>query len=110
KKDLIIRGGANIYPREIEEVLYTYSKVAETAVIGVPSELFGEEVKAYIVVVPGESATEEEIRGYCSSKLAGYKVPKYVEVVNEIPKSKATDKILKRDLRKDLNSRQTKQR
>jgi fatty-acyl-CoA synthase len=84
-KDMIIRGGENIYPAEIEEYLFTYPKIAQVAVFGVPDEHFGEEVMAWVQLHAGQSATEEEIRGYCKGKIAHYKVPKYIWFVEEFP-------------------------
>lgn len=98
KKDMIIAGGYNIYPREVEEVLYQHPKVQECAVIGVPHEYRGETVKAFIVLKPGMSATAEEIIEFCKKHLAAYKVPKLVEFVDELPKS-AVGKVLRRILR-----------
>lgn len=98
-KDLIIRGGMNIYPREVEEMLYTQPAIMESAVIGVPDEVMGEEVKAYIVLKDGMTATELEVREYCMARLAKYKAPKYIEFVTALPKT-TTGKILKRELRK----------
>jgi long-chain acyl-CoA synthetase len=99
KKDIIIRGGANIYPRDIEDVICKHSKVAESAVIGVPDKIFGEEIKAFVVTYPKEKASEDEIRRHCASLLAEYKVPKYIEFLEQLPKSKATEKVLKKSLR-----------
>jgi long-chain acyl-CoA synthetase len=100
KKDMIIRGGYNVYPREIEEVLYAHPAVAEAAVIGVADERYGEEVKAVLALRPSAagSLTPEEVVGYCRSKLAAYKVPRIVEIRDTLPKT-ATGKILKRELR-----------
>ena len=99
KKDMIIRGGFNVYPREIEEVLYAHPAVAEAAVIGVPHERHGEEVKAVIARRPGqESATAEEIIDYCRQHLAAYKCPRVIEFRAALPKG-PTGKILKRELR-----------
>jgi len=98
KKDLILVGGLNVYPREIEEILYTHPKVAEAAVIGVPDELRGEAVKAVVALKPGETATEREIIKICQEKLANYKLPKFVEFVEALPKT-STGKILKRALK-----------
>jgi long-chain acyl-CoA synthetase len=95
KKDLIIRGGANIFPSEVEEILYTNPKVAEAAVVGTPDEIFGEQVRAVLVLKKGATATIEEIREFCSKGLAEYKIPKYVEIWDELPKG-PTGKILKR--------------
>jgi len=97
-KEMIIRGGENIYPREIEEVLYRHPKVAEAAVIGHPSEKYGEIVKAVIVLKPGTESNEEEIRDYCKANIAGYKVPAIVVFREQIPKTqtgKPAKKILK---------------
>lgn len=98
KKDMIISGGENIYPREIEEVLYKHPAVLEAAVIGVPDEKWGESVKAIIVLKSGAVATEAEIIEHCKASLASYKKPKSVEFVRSLPKT-PTGKILKRELR-----------
>jgi acyl-CoA synthetase (AMP-forming)/AMP-acid ligase II len=87
KKDMIIRGGENIYCVEVENALYSHPKVLEAAVVGVPDKIFGEQVKAVVVMKPGKEATEEEIREFCGSKLADYKVPKYVEFRTELPRN-----------------------
>ncbi|HID86141.1 MAG TPA: long-chain fatty acid--CoA ligase, partial [Anaerolineae bacterium] len=97
KKDMIISGGFNIYPRDVEEVLYQHPKVKEACVAGVPHEKWGEAVKAYIVLREGETATEEEIIAYCRENLAKYKVPKAVEFRTELPKT-MVGKILRRVL------------
>jgi long-chain acyl-CoA synthetase len=97
KKDMIIRGGYNVYPREIEEVLYTHPKVREVAVVGVPHGSLGEEVAAAVVLKDGESATPDELRDYTRSKLAAYKYPRVVWFMNELPKG-PTGKILKREI------------
>ncbi len=97
-KDMIIRGGFNVYPREIEEVLYGHPAVAEAAVIGIPEPALGEEVKAVVAFKPGQSATEEEIIDYCRERLAAYKYPRSVEIRESLPKT-ATGKILKRELK-----------
>ena len=98
KKDMIIRGGFNVYPREIEEVLYAFPAVAEAAVIGVPDEQYGEEVKAVVAFKPGHSGTPDQIIAYCKEHLAAYKYPRLVDVLDELPKG-PTGKILKRELR-----------
>ncbi|GAB4272234.1 MAG: hypothetical protein Kow00111_25920 [Thermincola ferriacetica] len=98
KKDLIIVGGLNVYPREIEEVIYTHPKVAEAAVVGVADALRGETVKAFIALKEGETATEREIIKYCQEKLANYKLPKEVQFMDALPKT-STGKILKRALK-----------
>ncbi len=97
KKDMIIAGGYNIYPREIEEVLYQHPKVKECVAAGVPDEYRGETVKVYIVLKEGETATEEEIIEYCRQNLAKYKVPRLVEFRKELPKT-MVGKILRRAL------------
>lgn len=98
KKDMIISGGENIYPREIEEVLYQHPAVLEAAVIGVPDPVWGESVKALVVLRPGRRASAEELTAFCRERLAGYKVPKSVEFLESLPKS-PSGKILKRMLR-----------
>jgi long-chain acyl-CoA synthetase len=97
KSDMIIRGGENIYPREIDEVLYQHPAIASAATIGVPDELYGEEVSAFVVLKDGGSASAEEIMDFCRERLADYKCPKTVHVVKEIPKG-PTGKLLKREL------------
>ncbi|MFC1415095.1 long-chain-fatty-acid--CoA ligase [Streptacidiphilus cavernicola] len=97
-KDLVIRGGYNVYPREVEEVLYTHPAVAEAAVVGRPDERLGEEVVAVVALRPGAGATAEELVGYCRERLAGYKYPREVRFLPELPKN-ATGKLLKRELR-----------
>ena len=97
KKDLIIRGGFNISPREIEEVLYSHSKIQDAAVLGVPDKRGREVVKAFIVPAEGEELTEREVFEFCSENLSSYKVPKIVEFCASVPKS-ATGKILKKEL------------
>ena len=96
-KDMIIRGGFNVYPREIEEVLYGHPSISEAAVIGVPDLAMGEEVKAVVALKPGQSATEQEIIDYCRERLASYKTPRMVEIRDTLPKT-ATGKLLKREL------------
>lgn len=98
KKDLVIVGGLNVYPREIEEVLYQYSKVKETAVIGIEDKLRGEYVKAFIVLKDGEECTSKEIFKYLKEHIAGYKVPREIEFISELPKN-STGKIMKRMLK-----------
>jgi acyl-CoA synthetase (AMP-forming)/AMP-acid ligase II len=99
KKDMIIRGGVNIYPREVEEILYCMNGVIEAAVVGVPDEKYGEEVKAYVALKPGVKLTEDDIIEYCKSRLASFKCPKSVEFRDSLPKGN-TGKILKRALKK----------
>jgi long-chain acyl-CoA synthetase len=99
KKDMIISGGENIYPREIEEVIYTHPAVSEVAVIGVPDSEWGESVKALVVPKPGKDITEEEIMDICKRDLASYKKPKSVEFVKDLPRT-PSGKILKKELKK----------
>ena len=98
KKDMILRGGYNVYPREVEEVLYAHPAVAEAAVIGVPHESHGEEVKAILALKAGQSLTAEEVIDYCKAHVAAYKYPRIVEFMEALPKG-PTGKILKRELR-----------
>ncbi|MBN2026818.1 MAG: long-chain fatty acid--CoA ligase [Actinobacteria bacterium] len=100
KKDLVIAGGYNIYPREIDEVLFQHPKVLDAVVVGIPDEYRGETIRAYIVLKEGESASEEEIISFCREKLAAYKVPKSVEFRDELPKS-AIGKVLRKILREE---------
>jgi long-chain acyl-CoA synthetase len=104
KSDMIIRGGENIYPREIDEVLYEHPAVAAAATIGVPDPLYGEEVAAFIVLKNGTEVTEEELITYCKSRLADFKCPKTVRFVEDIPKG-PTGKLLKRELAKQFRAR-----
>ena len=98
KKDMIISGGFNIYPRDVDEVLFSHPKILEACAIGVPDDYSGERIKAYVVLKEGETATPEEIVDYCKENLVKYKVPKYVEFVKDLPKS-AVGKILRKELR-----------
>lgn len=84
-KDMIIRGGENVYPREIEEFLYSHPKVSEVQVIGVPDAKYGEQVCAWVKLKEGEEATGEEIRDYCRGRIATHKIPRYVRFTNEFP-------------------------
>jgi len=97
KSDMIIRGGENIYPREIDELLYTHPAIETAAVIGVPDELYGEEVAAFVVLKKGERESEEDLINFCKTHLADYKCPKQIHFVEVIPKG-ATGKLLKREL------------
>lgn len=98
KKDMIISGGENVYPREVEDVLYAHPAIVEAAVIGVPDERFGERVHAVVVLRSGQAEDAEALLAFLRERLAGYKVPKSVAFRDELPKN-ATGKILKRDLR-----------
>ncbi|MEM2030297.1 MAG: AMP-binding protein, partial [Archaeoglobaceae archaeon] len=102
KKDLIIAGGYNIYPREVEEVLYEHPAVLEAAVIGVPDPYRGETVKAFIALKPEYKGkvSEDEIIKFCKERLAAYKVPKIIEFRDELPKS-AVGKVLRRVLKEE---------
>jgi long-chain acyl-CoA synthetase len=97
-KDMIIRGGFNVYPREIEEILYGHPAIAEAAVIGVPDQTMGEEIRAVVALKPGQEATEQELIDYCKERLASYKYPRSVLFRDSLPKT-ATGKILKRELK-----------
>ena len=102
-KDMIIRGGENVYPREIEELLYTHPLIEDAQVIGVPDPKFGEEVCAWIKLRLGEQLTEDEIRLFCKERAAYFKVPRYVRLVNEFPMT-VTGKIQKFKMREQMIS------
>jgi long-chain acyl-CoA synthetase len=97
KKDLIIRGGYNVYPREIEEAFYTHPAVAGAAVVGVPDQRLGEEVKAFVELKPGSTATEQELIEHMRQQVAAYKYPRIVEIRDQLPKG-PTGKVLKKEL------------
>lgn len=99
-KDMIIRGGENIYPREIEDFLYTHSAISDVQVIGVPDEKYGEEVMAWVKLADGQSLTEDELKAFCKGKIAHYKVPRYVKFVDEFPMT-VTGKIQKFKMREE---------
>lgn len=99
KKELIIRGGLNIYPREIEEVLYSHPMIFEAAVVGVPDPIMGEEVMAFVLLREGGQITADEIREFCVNKLARYKIPRYIRFVENLPKT-TSGKLLRGELRK----------
>lgn len=103
KKEMIIRGGFNVYPREIEEVIYAHPAVAEAAVIGIPDERMGEEIKAVVSLKPGAKATEEEIIAFVKERVAAYKYPRTIQFVASLPKG-ATGKILKKELKAQLEA------
>ncbi len=100
-KDMIIRGGYNIYPREIEEVLLTHPAISLVAVIGVPDEQYGEEIKAYVILKEGQEASAGEIIAWCKEQMASYKYPRIVEIRETLPMT-ATGKILKKELKKEV--------
>jgi fatty-acyl-CoA synthase len=85
RKEMIIRGGENIYPREIEDFLFTHPKIAEVAVFGVPDDRLGEQVAAWIQLHSGETASADEIRQFCKDEIAHFKIPKYIRFVDELP-------------------------
>ena len=97
-KDMIISGGYNVYPRDIEEVFFEHPKVQEATAIGVPHPKRGEQVKVFVVLNEGETATQEELIEYCKDKLAAYKLPTMIEFRDELPKTNV-GKVLKKDLR-----------
>jgi fatty-acyl-CoA synthase len=97
-KDMIIRGGENVYPREIEEFLYTNPKVADVQVVGVPDLKYGEEIMAWVKLKEGQTADVEELRDFCRGKIAHYKIPRYVKFVSEFPMT-VTGKIQKYKMR-----------
>jgi long-chain acyl-CoA synthetase len=98
RKDMIVSGGENVFSVEVENVLYQHPAILETAVIGIPSQQWGEAVHAVVVLKPGQTATEQEIIDFCRKEIAGYKVPRSIEFAEALPKSGA-GKILKRNLR-----------
>jgi long-chain acyl-CoA synthetase len=103
KKEMILRGGYNIYPRELEEVIMTHEAVSLVAIIGVPCDKMGEEVKAFVVKKQGANLTEDEFLAWCKSQFAANKYPRFVEFRNELPQG-GTGKILKRALKEEITS------
>jgi long-chain acyl-CoA synthetase len=99
KKDMIVASGFNVYPNEIDDILFSHPKILEACTVGVPDPYRGETVKAFIVAKPGQTLTADEVTAYCKEKLAPYKVPKQIEFIAELPKS-AVGKILRKELRK----------
>ena len=110
-KDMVIRGGENVYPREIEEFLYRHPKVQDVQVIGVPDAKYGEELCAWVRLKSGQSATPEEIRDFCKGQIAHYKIPRYIRFVSEFPMT-ITGKVQKFVMReqtiKDLDLKEQK--
>jgi long-chain acyl-CoA synthetase len=104
KKDMVLVGGFNVYPRDVEDILFQYPKVAIAAVVGVPDATSGEAVKAFIQLKPGETATVEEIMAFCKEHMAGYKRPKYIEFRDTLPMSNV-GKVLRRFLRDEERSK-----
>ena len=98
-KDMIVASGYKIWPREVEDVLYKHPAVREAAVIGVPDDYRGETVAAFVSLKPGASADAEEIKAFCKERLAAFKYPRTVEIIDEVPKN-ANGKIMRRELRK----------
>ena len=100
-KDMVIRGGENIFPREIEEFLYAHPKIEDVQIIGVPDPKYGEELCAWIKLHQGERATEEEIRDFCRGKIAHFKIPRYIKFVEGFPMT-VTGKIQKFMMRQQM--------
>jgi fatty-acyl-CoA synthase len=100
-KDMVIRGGENVYPREIEEFLYRHPKVQDVQVIGVPDTKYGEEICAWIKLREGQTATAEEIRDFCKGQIAHYKIPRYIRFVGDFPMT-ITGKIQKFVMREQM--------
>jgi len=100
-KDMVIRGGENIYPREIEEFLYRHPKVQDVQVVGLPDSRYGEELCAWIIAKPGQSVTEDEVRDFCKGQIAHYKVPRYIRFVDAFPMT-VTGKIQKFRIREQM--------
>jgi fatty-acyl-CoA synthase len=98
---MVIRGGENIYPREIEEFLYTHPQVQDVQVVGVPDQRFGEELCAWVIAKPGQQLTEDDLRAYCKGKIAHYKVPRYIQFVDAFPMT-VTGKIQKFKIREAM--------
>ena len=97
-KDMVIRGGENVYPREVEEFLYTHPAVSDVQVIGVPDRKYGEELMAWVKLRPGASPSEEELRAYCRGKISTYKIPRYWKFVDSFPMT-VTGKVQKYKMR-----------
>jgi fatty-acyl-CoA synthase len=97
-KDMIIRGGENIYPREIEEFLYTHPAIVDTQVIGVPDDRYGEELMAWVQLGAGEQLTEDELRDFCEGQIAHFKIPRYIKFVDDFPLT-VTGKVRKVEMR-----------
>ena len=100
-KDMVIRGGENVYPREIEEFLYGHPKIEDVQIIGVPDDRYGEELCAWVKLRDGESASEDEIREFCQGQIAHYKIPRYVRFVDSFPMT-VTGKIQKFVMRETM--------
>jgi long-chain acyl-CoA synthetase len=98
KKDVIISGGVNVYPREIEEILFRHPSVADAAVVGIEDSYWGESAKAFIVQKPGSSLTQEDLDHHCRASLAGFKIPKTYQWIETLPRN-AAGKVLKQELK-----------
>ena len=98
---MVIRGGENVYPREVEEFLYRHKKIADVQVIGVPDRKYGEELCAWVKLKPGETATAEEIQAFCRGQIAHYKVPRYIRFVDAFPMT-VTGKVQKFMMRAEM--------
>jgi acyl-CoA synthetase (AMP-forming)/AMP-acid ligase II len=98
KKDMVISGGVNIYPREVEEVLFQHPQIAEVAVVGLPDDKWGEKLKAFVVTRPGSDVTAEDILRFCEGRISKIKIPKEVAFIGQIPRN-ASGKVLKTELR-----------
>ena len=103
-KDMVVSGGENVYPKEVEDVLYTHPAVAEAAVFGIPSEKWGEAIHASVVLKEGASATADELIDFCKGKLAGYKRPRGIDFTDALPRN-PSGKVLKRELRAQMRER-----
>jgi fatty-acyl-CoA synthase len=97
-KDMIIRGGENVYPREIEEFLYTHPAIADAQVIGLPDLKYGEEIMAWVQLADGQTLTEDDVKAFCKGKIAHFKIPRYISFVNDFPMT-VTGKIRKAEMR-----------
>ena len=98
KKDMVISGGINIYPRDIEETLLQHPDISDAAVIGLPDEKWGERLKAFIVLAPGTSLTAEDITAFCDGRISSMKTPKEIDFIDQLPRN-ASGKVLKTELR-----------
>jgi fatty-acyl-CoA synthase len=100
-KDMVIRGGENVYPREVEEFLYSHPKIQDVQVVGVPDRKYGEEICAWIVAKPGATLTTDEVRAFCDGRIARYKIPRYVKLVDGFPLT-VTGKVQKYLMREQM--------
>jgi acyl-CoA synthetase (AMP-forming)/AMP-acid ligase II len=103
KKDVIIRGGNNVHAADVEAVLCDHPDVLEAAVVGIPHEVLGEDVAAVVVLAPGARTTTDQLREHCAARVADYKVPRNIEITDELPKN-ATGKVLKAQLRAQFST------